>query len=165
MTKLNEITDPFIHESKINYVTEVWVGWREARLQTLNRITNYLFVLNTGALLAALTYVATKSANQDIQTSIWLFSAGIFCSTAHATLDYYLTEISFAGYKQDVDALYGNKLEWEVFVERNKIAHHLTGYYIRLVGLVVQPFSLALCSDCAKYPVPNFLKRVLCELS
>lgn len=120
MTKLNEIIDPFIHESKINYVTEVWVGWREARLQTLNRITNYLFVLNTGALLAALTYVAAKSANQDIQTSIWLFSAGIFCSAAHATLDYYLTEISFAAYKQDVDALYENKLEWEVFVEKNK---------------------------------------------
>lgn len=84
-----------------------------------SRVTNYLFILNTGALLAALTYVAAKSAN-GFHTSIWLFSLGIFCSVAHATLDYYLTENSFSSYRKDVTALYENKLDWEVFVDRNE---------------------------------------------
>jgi len=73
MTKLNQFTNPSEFERKIQYVNEVWFTWRETRLQTLSRITNYLFILNTGALLAALTYVAAKSANNGIQTSIWLF--------------------------------------------------------------------------------------------
>lgn len=118
--KLNEITDPSAHTSKVNYVSEVWEGWRDSRLQTLNRITNYLFVLNSGALLAALTYVAAKPANDGIQTSIWLFAVGILFSIAHATLDYYLTESSFAAYRKDVNKLYENNLDWEQFVERNE---------------------------------------------
>lgn len=120
MTKLNQFTDPAEFEHKIQYVNEVWSTWRETRLQTLSRITNYLFILNTGALLAALTYVAAKSANNGIQTSIWLFSVGIFCSVAHATLDYYFTENSFSSYRKDVTDLYENKLDWEVFVDRNE---------------------------------------------
>ena len=120
MTKLSEIKDPSERQSKNKYVNEVWVGWREARLQILSRITSYLFVLNTGALLAALTYVAAKSANDGIQISIWLFSAGIFCSAAHATLDYYLSESSFSAYRKDVEKLYENKLDWEDIVDRNE---------------------------------------------
>ena len=78
MTKLAEIKDASELSSKIKYVNQVWASWRETRLQTLQRMTNYLFVLNSGALLAALTYVAAKPANPSIQISIWLFSAGIF---------------------------------------------------------------------------------------
>jgi hypothetical protein len=120
MAKFSAITDPSERASKINYANELWASWREIRLQTLKRITNYLFVLNTGALLAALTYVATKEANSYIQWSIWLFSAGTFFSVLHATLDYYITESSFAAYRKDVEALYGNKIDWEVFVDRNE---------------------------------------------
>ena len=120
MTKLNEVNDPSEFQSKLQYINEVWHGWRQARLQALGRITNYIFVLNTGALLAALTYVAAKSANDGIQASIWLFSAGIFCSAAHATLDYYLIESSFSAYRKDVKTLYEYKLDWEVLVDRNE---------------------------------------------
>ena len=119
MPKFNEIKDLSEHTAKLNYVKEIWSLWREARAQTLKRITNYLFVLNTGALLATLTYVASRSTNQYIQYSIWLFSTGIFLSVAHATLDYYFTENAFAGYQKDVEALYENKIDWEVFVDRN----------------------------------------------
>lgn len=120
MTKLNQFKDQAEIEQKIQYVDEIWSAWRETRLQTLSRITNYLFILNTGALLAALTYVASKSANNGIHTSIWLFSVGIFCSVAHATLDYYLTENSFTSYRKDVKDFYESNLDWEVFVERNE---------------------------------------------
>lgn len=120
MTKLNEIKEMAQLEQKIRYVNEGWSAWRETRLQTLNRATNYLFVLNTGALLAALTYVATKGANDGILNSIWLFAFGIFCSVLHATLDYYLTETSFSAYRKDVTSLYEYKLDWEVFVDRNE---------------------------------------------
>lgn len=120
MTKFSEITDIGARDSKLKYVAEVWTGWRDAREQTLNRITNYLFVLNTGALLTALTYVATKSTNNQIQISIWLFAGGIFCSVVHATLDYYLSEFSFNSYIKDVDELYSDKLEWEDYINRNE---------------------------------------------
>lgn len=120
MTKLNEVKDPSEFPSKLQYINEVWHGWRQARLQSLSRITNYLFVLNTGALLASLTYVAAKPANDGIQTSIWLFAVGIFCSAAHATLDYYLTEHSFTAFRKDVKGLYEYKVDWEVLVDRNE---------------------------------------------
>jgi uncharacterized membrane protein len=135
MTKFNEIKDPSERSSKINYISE-----------TLTRITNYLFVLNTGALLATLTYVASKSTNTHIQYSIWLFSAGIFFSVTHATLDYYLTEASFNSYKKDVEELYENKLDWEVLIDRNERRPildwllHLLGWLggmVFFIGLIV----------------------------
>jgi hypothetical protein len=95
MTKFNEFTDVSERGSKINYVDELWTSWSDARLQTLTRITNYLFVLNTGALLASLAYVASKQTNSDIELSIWLFSVGILCSVFHATFDYYFTELVY----------------------------------------------------------------------
>lgn len=120
MPRFNEIADPSERASKTNYVNELWANWRETRQQTLKRITNYLFVLNTGALLAALTYVATKGANSYVHLSIWLFSVGTFLIVLHATLDYYSTENGFASYRKNVDGLFGNKIEWAVFVDRNE---------------------------------------------
>ena len=120
MTKFNEITDASDKQAKTNYVNELWESWSNTREQTLKRITNYLFVLNTGALLAALTYIAAKDTNIDITFSIYLFSFGILCSVLHATLDYYLTEHWFNGYMKDVEQLYENELDWEGFIERNK---------------------------------------------
>jgi hypothetical protein len=51
MAKLNEISDSNERASKLSYIKEVWAFWREARVQALTRVTNYLFILNTGALL------------------------------------------------------------------------------------------------------------------
>lgn len=118
MPKFNEIADPSERASKINYVNEIWANWRETRQQTLKRITNYLFVLNTGALLAALTFVATKGTNSYVHFSICLFSVGTFLIVLHATLDYYITESGFASYRKNVDELFGSKIEWVIFVDR-----------------------------------------------
>jgi len=120
MPKFNEITDPTDRAAKINYVNELWANWREVRIQTLKRITNYLFVLNTGALLASLTYVAAKQPNSYIHTSIWLFAGGTFLIVLHATLDYYVTENHFTTYRKNVNELFENKIEWVVFVDRHE---------------------------------------------
>jgi hypothetical protein len=117
--KLNEITDSNEYQSKVSLVAEDWENWRNTRLQTLNRVTNYLFVLNTGALLASLTYIVSKGVSEGVQASIWLFSIGIVFILIHAALDYYLTEISFSTYRKDVNQLYQSTLDWEVFIERN----------------------------------------------
>ena len=110
MPKFNEITDPADRAAKINFVNELWANWREVRTQTLKRITNYLFVLNTGALLASLTYVAAKHANSYIHTSIWLFAGGTFLIVLHATLDYYVTENWFATYRSEKPVPYDRVL-------------------------------------------------------
>lgn len=146
MARFNEIADPSERASKVNYTNELWATWREGRVQTLKRITNYLFVLNTGALLAGLTYIASKPSNPYIQCSIWFFSAGIFFSVLHATLDYYITENGFSKYQKDVEELYENKIDWEVFVDRNRnrplydwLLHSLgwLGGLVFFIGLVL----------------------------
>jgi len=133
MTKLNDFKELAQLEPKIRYVNEGWSSWSETRLQALNRITNYLFVLNAGALLAALTYVATKNASDGILNAIWLFAFGVFCSALHAMLDYYLAESSFSAFRKDVADLYEHKLDWEVFVDRNE--HRLPlDWLLHIVG-------------------------------
>ena len=120
MSKLHEMTDPNERVTKIGYVNELWAFWREGRAQTLTRITGYLFILNTGAFLGTLTYVASKSPNFPIQCSIWLFGAGTLFSLLHATLDYYATESAFSSYRKDVSEFYDNKIDWAVLVDRNE---------------------------------------------
>ena len=122
MTKLNEFTDESEKKSKVNFVDATWNNWYEMRQQTLSRITNYLFVLNTGGLIASLTYVATKNPNCDIQLTIKLFAIGIIFSLLHAALDYYSVEYGFSMYRKKVNSLYSNKLGWEDFVEFHPIA-------------------------------------------
>jgi len=117
MTKLNEIIDDKERKVKLDFVEKCWENWSEIRKLTLGRITNYLFSLNAGALLVALTYVAAKSSNKDIQFSIWLLSVGILCSVLHAALDYYMTEGSFSAYRKDVKKLYDNQMDWHEFVQ------------------------------------------------
>ncbi|MES2244319.1 MAG: hypothetical protein V4639_15715 [Pseudomonadota bacterium] len=146
MTKLNEISDPNERASKLNYIKELWAFWREVRVQSLTRITNYLFILNTGALLGSLTYVASKSPNSSIQCAIWLFAAGTLCSLVHATLDYYVIEASFSSYKKEVGEFYGNKIDWAFLVEKNEKGSkfdwllHVVGWaggILFIVGLLI----------------------------
>lgn len=146
MTKLNECSSTDTFQPRTQYVNEVWNGWRHAREQALGRITNYLFVLNTGGLLAALTYVASKGANQCIQASIWLLAFGSFFCAVHAALDYYVIERSFAKYRTDVKKLYENQLDWEVLVGNVEMSSpydkvlHVLGWLsgiVFFVGLVL----------------------------
>ncbi|MDO9282446.1 MAG: hypothetical protein Q7T88_08710 [Methylotenera sp.] len=146
MAKLNEISDPNERAAKINYVNELWAFWREVRVQTLTRVTNYLFVLNTGALIGTLTYVATKSPNSSIRCSIWCFAVGTLLCLFHATVDYYLTESSFSSYRKNVGEFYESKIDWAVLEDRNQNRPgfdwllHLLGWasgIVFIVGLVM----------------------------
>lgn len=120
MAKLNEISNQTELRSKYNYVDECWESWRDSRQSTLKRITGYLFTLNAGALISTLAYVASTSSNGGLLWAIGLFSLGILCSVLHATIDYYSCESCFKSYQSDVKELYENKLDWEVFVDRNE---------------------------------------------
>src|SRR5437868_9976329 len=59
-----------------DFISSRWKGYGEARNSALTTVLNYLFVLNSGGLAAALAYLATKG-DAPIRTSIWIFSFGV----------------------------------------------------------------------------------------
>lgn len=120
MPKLNEMSDLTDRASKLSHAVEIWASWNEARLQTLNQITNYLFVLNSGALIGCLTYVAFKAPNFSTQCAIWLFAAGVLCSVFHAALDYSAAEYSFTTYKLKLGQFYANSLDWTELIKEDE---------------------------------------------
>jgi len=117
--KFNEIKDEAFQNATGQYIKDCWTGHREGRLSTLSRITNYLFVLNSGALLASLAYVATKGNTTYINLSIWLFSIGTGIITLRAALDYYQCEHFFSSFQKDVDKFYKNEMDWEDLLKQN----------------------------------------------
>jgi hypothetical protein len=135
MTKWNEISDESERKSKINFIGASWSDFYEMRQQTLSRITNYLFVLNTGGLIASLTYIASRGASSEIQLTIKLFAFGILFSVLHAAVDYYSVEYEFSSYREKVNSLYSNKLDWEDFVKPNPHASRVQSL-LHLLGWV-----------------------------
>lgn len=145
MTKLNEFHgDDFA--AKVKYVETQWSWIDQGRSSALSRITNYLFILNTGGLLGALTYVASKEATDGIQLSIVFFSWGITFIVGHAALDYYWIESGYAKVTQRISDLYELKLCWDDFLkevrtEENSDLHlHILGWSSALcffLGLIV----------------------------
>jgi hypothetical protein len=133
----NEVEKAILAERSIKskHIHELWSLWSESSSQTLVRITSYLFFLNTGALAGSLTYIAAKPPVHAISIAIWFFSVGTICSLLHATIDYYLTEKSFASFRNDVRDFYDGKLSWSVLIDRNE---HRPGYewLLHLLGWV-----------------------------
>jgi hypothetical protein len=131
--KYNEIKEEVNRNTKIQYIKECWTGYRESEQSTLSRITNYLFVLNSGALLASLAYVAAKPNTTGVNISIWLFSVGILLISLHATIDYYLCGRFFSLFRKDVDLFYKSEIDWEVLVDRNS-QRGKNDWYLHLLG-------------------------------
>ena len=131
--KFNEIKDEVNRNAKIQYIKECWTGHRESELSTLSRITNYLFVLNSGALLASLAYVATKANTTGVNISIWLFSVGTLLISLHAVIDYYLCGRFFSLFTNDVDLFYKSEIDWEVLVDRNS-QRGKNDWFLHLLG-------------------------------
>ncbi|MDI6789808.1 MAG: hypothetical protein QME44_03860 [Thermodesulfobacteriota bacterium] len=131
--KYNEIKEEVNRNAKIQYIKECWTGHREFEQATLSRITNYLFVLNSGALLASLAYVAAKPNTTGVNISIWLFSVGILLISLHATIDYYLCGRFFSLFRKDVDLFYKSEIDWEVLVDRNS-QRGKNDWYLHLLG-------------------------------
>lgn len=138
MTKFNEIKDLYDLNSKRNYSNEIRIFWRNCRDQTLTRVTNYLFILNSGALLAALTYVAAKMPNAEILCSIWLFAAGTFSCLAHAAIDYYLAEFCYSSYEDDLGKFLRNEIDWETLIdqEQKRSSNRYIDWLLHFLGIL-----------------------------
>jgi hypothetical protein len=136
MTKLNEINDENKRRIYLDYVEKHSNFWNEVRNKTLERINGYLFTLNAGALLAALTYIAAKTDSKNIYFSIWAFAIGILCCLLHAGIDYYSVETCLADYSTDVNNLYSNKMEWEEFIANCSIVHKKLDILLHCIGWV-----------------------------
>ena len=104
-----------------NYIDSRWRDLQSAVGATFGRIVNYLFVLNTGALLAALTYIATKTKaeSEALYCPIRFFVAGIAFITIHAAIDYYSLESHFRDFRKSLNDFYSNGLTWADFLKRD----------------------------------------------
>lgn len=131
MTKLNELDEKTLR-SCTTYVDDLWESYGTVRQQALGRINNYLFVLNTGSLVAMATYLATRDPTFWIITAVVLFGLGTICCLIHATIDYYAVENLYSNYKSNVRDLYKYELDWEVFLDR--INHTGADWYMHVIG-------------------------------
>lgn len=144
--KYSHIQDPNVRRSKRDYIDSRWRGLQGVVTSALSRVLNYLFVLNSGGLLAALTYIATKPNTGGIYFSIWCFVAGIIFITIHAALDYYGCEGHFRGFRKDVDAFYKDEIDWEVMIDRDD-RHGGHEWVLHLLGwLSGAVFLVGLCA-------------------
>jgi hypothetical protein len=117
--KNSEITEQTFRSEKDEYIRSRWRGLQEVVGTTLTRIINYLFVLNSGGLLAALTYIAAKQKTEQIYAAICCFVVGIVFITSHAALDYYACDRQFRSFRSDIDSFVKNEIDWEVLVDRD----------------------------------------------
>jgi hypothetical protein len=106
--------------SRNEYISTRWKGLFELLSWTLNRILNYLFALNTGGLVASLTYIATKPRTNLTTISIIFFAVGILLILIHATWHYYYALTLFNEYKTDVAQYYENKFDWGNLTARDE---------------------------------------------
>ena|SRR5664279_473819 len=102
------------------YVDSMWREFSDWRSSTLQRVLNYMFVLNSGALLACLTLVAAKDgALRFVRFPIWCFAAGTILVVIHAASDFYACERLFGKFRAEVSQFFKNEIDWEVLVDRN----------------------------------------------
>lgn len=112
MTKIGEMK-PTEFDLNYKYIEDLWELYRLSRVQALGRISSYIFILNSGALLASLTYISTKHSNCLINLAISLFALGVITCIAHATIDYYYCERLYFKFKKNVGLFLNSKMEWE----------------------------------------------------
>lgn len=148
--KFSELT-PEQRKNNATYISARWQGLSGIVNSSLHTIVNYLFVLNTGALAAGMTYVAAKGSNPSIKVAIWLFLAGTVLCTLRAAADYYFSMSNFANFRTHVANYHDNKMTWEVLLDRDTAMGkwdwvlHVMGWasgFCCLVGIVIGIRSL-----------------------
>lgn len=117
--KLSDFDSPRQQHNQ-NYITSRWRGLADVLNSGLKLVVNYLFVLNTGSLAAALAYVAAKESTPALKTAIWFFFAGTISLTIRAAIDYYSSVSHFGKFLKNVEEYNSGKLDWEVFLDRDK---------------------------------------------
>jgi hypothetical protein len=106
--------------SRNEYISTRWKGIFELLSWTLNRILNYLFALNTGGLVASLTYIATKPRTNLTTAAIIFFALGVLFILLHAAWYYYYALNLFNAYKTDVTQYYESNLDWKNLNKRDE---------------------------------------------
>lgn len=109
--KFSEQTEPNRQNSQ-NYINSRWRGFQQDVGAALSRIVDHLFILNAGAVVGCITYLAAKAANQGIKCALWFFIVGLICILFRAALDYYICEYLFRAFRKDVRSYYDDKLDW-----------------------------------------------------
>ncbi|ATC65861.1 hypothetical protein CMV30_18975 [Nibricoccus aquaticus] len=118
--KIGEMPKELI-SSRRAWIKERWHGIQDARTCALSRIMSHLFVLNSGALLAALTYISAQpNTKGSMLFPIWCFIVGTAAATIHAAIDYYTTEHMFTKFREDVSLFDAGALDWEVMISNTK---------------------------------------------
>ena len=151
MKNFNQIEDKNLKNSLISHIEEQGARWDKIRSKTLDRINNYLFSLNAGALLASLTYVATKANSADIMLSICFFAIGIFFCLLHASIDYYSVELSITKYKQNVHSFYKNEIKWNDYLNKSLFYNKKLDLALHIIGWISGgSFVIALINGIAQ---------------
>lgn len=99
---LTVINDSYNHSSK--YRNSSW-----------QRLTNFLFVLNTGALIATLAYVTGSTDRGIMQVPIWCFAIGTTFSLIHSAVDYYVNETDLSVLGTNIAKFYDNEISYKDF--------------------------------------------------
>jgi len=88
-------------------------SWRS---ESLKRVTNYLFILNSGALWSSFAYLAKPEIGMTplLRGSITYFAMGTVLILIHAATDYYMSEHSLRAVDNTLSEYYRNKLDWNV---------------------------------------------------
>lgn len=133
--KYSEISEEADLRKKLLYIDENWSSGENWRQGSLKRITNYLFTLNSGGLLASLVYLASKEAPADVKVLIWCFLVGTVSITLHAVIDYYQSESELKKFNSDLDKFYSNSLAWEDLV-KNKTANRSSDIPMHILGWI-----------------------------
>lgn len=145
--KFKEITDSKDSHPLDKYLASKWESLAEVLSSTLQRVMNYVFVLNSGALLATLTYIAAKQqVTRGVHFAIWGFVVGTILITVHAAADYYGCRNQLRRFRRDIDSFVKNEIDWEVLADRDNERRtgeriwHLLGWFSAvafLIGLFV----------------------------
>lgn len=135
-----------LKRGRADYIDSRWKGLGEFVRRSEDRVLNYVFVLNTGSLTAALTYVATKASNSLIRASIVCSALGVLAILLHAAWCYYRAERFFRAYQREVRGYFVDEVEWEVLKDRDEVrtTGSLVGHGLGwLAGLLF--FAALLC--------------------
>jgi hypothetical protein len=111
------------------YIHERLSDHQQSVKNSFRRIVEYLFLLNTGGVVATATYIATKPSSVSAMTvPMWFFIAGVILITLHAVWDYYRCLMLFKRYRKSVTEFVANTIEWEVLVDRD--THAVRGEWV-----------------------------------
>ncbi len=139
--KYSDIADESYKKDVLNSIAEHDTSLSEWRNSAVRRITNYLFVLNTGGLLATISYAAsTSKCGASMVLPVTLFSAGTLSVLAHAAIDYYTSEQNLSSYRKKFGRYYKDEIDWQELwgngeekIDWLEVVLHLLGWGSALV--------------------------------